>query len=40
LPVLDGLVTAGTFGGVYLLATLALGVPQAQALWRRARRAK
>jgi putative peptidoglycan lipid II flippase len=39
-PVLDGLVTAGTFGGVYFLATVALGVSQAQAIWRRARRAE
>jgi putative peptidoglycan lipid II flippase len=38
--VLDGLVTAGTFGAVYFLATLALGVPQARAIWRRVRRAE
>jgi len=31
----DGLVTAGTFGLLYLLLTLALGVPQARALTRR-----
>jgi putative peptidoglycan lipid II flippase len=34
-PWLDGAVTAGTFGVVYLLLTLALGVPHARAIWRR-----
>ena len=39
-PVLDGLATAGTFGAIYFLITLLLGVPHARAIWRRARRAK
>lgn len=34
-PWLDGGVTAGVFGVVYLLLTLALGVPHARAIWRR-----
>jgi putative peptidoglycan lipid II flippase len=34
-PWLDGGVTAGTFGAVYLGATVALRVPQARAIWRR-----
>ena len=34
-PWLDGGATAGAFGIVYLLLTLALGVPHARAIWRR-----
>jgi putative peptidoglycan lipid II flippase len=37
LPWLDGMVTAGTFGLVYFLVTLALGVPQSRAMARRLR---
>lgn len=39
-PIPDGVVTAGVFGGVYFLVTLALGVPQARSIWRRVRRAR
>ena len=39
-PVLDGIITAGTFGAIYLVLGVALGVPHARAVWRRLRPAK
>jgi putative peptidoglycan lipid II flippase len=38
-PVWNGILSAGTFAGVYFTLTLALGVPHARAIWRRVRRA-
>jgi hypothetical protein len=32
------MVTAGTFAAIYFLLTLALGVPQSRAIWRRLKR--